>query len=1292
MVDSAACPSCGQALAEPATVCQHCATQWKALSAFPTEMGGPKERSPGGPATTVPEIEGYRMVRMLGQGGMGVVYLAEDTTLNRRVAIKVMTARLAADPSARAFFLREARAMATVEHPHVVRIYSFGERSGVAYLVMEYVEGESLAERIRRLGKLPIEEAMLIAFQVTEALETAWGKGIVHRDVKPANVLIDTRGRAHVGDFGLAKPVAASEDTSLTREGLIVGTPDYLSPEQARGEKVDFRSDIYSLGVVLYEMLGGVPPFGGATPIAIVAHHLHTPPPPLRERRPDAPAHLSRLVEQMMDKDRERRPASYAELRRMIDEWSGPLTLWTSGSPFRGLAAFEFEHAAIFFGRAQAVGEVVNALRDQAAAGRAFVLVLGMSGSGKSSLVRAGVVPSLVQQGAIPEVSLWRRAVLRPAEAAGDVFDGLAAALMRSEALPELLADGSTVLEVGRLLRQNPKGAALLVRGALSQIAAEKKRAEGRTDQPDVRLIVTIDQMEELFTLERSSAEERRGFIDALSSLARGGRAFVVATLRSDFFGRCEELPELMALKQGAGQYHLQPPSLAEVAQMIRLPARAANLRFEQDKVTQAGLDEVLRDAALDQVGHLPLLEFALEELYRQRTPEGLLTHAAYASMGGVEGALIRRAEEVFASLAPAQQAAWPEVFSALVRIGVGDEETFNRRYAALDAFGTPESGVLVDAFVASRLFVADRGDDGGAVVSIAHEALLRSWPRLREWLDDNRELLRVRGRLSASAGLWVEKGRSRDLLLAEGRPVEEALPLLGMRGLDLSADEREFLAASEARAQRRLKARRLMNVTSVALLIGAAALMTVYLWKIIPTLAAAAQGLGQELPLFTRLTMMASNWFVWLSPLLLLVAALLYRFRKRVQVPEFISSGMALAVATGVGLFGIQLGFVAVLVQVVLYVPWLINGSQTAQINRAAYGLLQGDPASAVQRLSLRHPSWSAGEYSAFLLGEAHLALGDDDRARDFYKEALVRTRALSSSSKAPERALVQELVSLLFGGPIPSYRRQNAPERTPERALVQELAPKRLSILEAELPRLGIRVLDAPGGALVAGVSRGGPAFRSGVRQGDVIRSIDGVSVPDRSGLVAELRRRSVGQDVRLEVSRAGRPLGFAVQLGKAAELFAKGCDLGYMEDCASLGTVYERGEGVSVDIPRAADLYRRACEGREPLGCVSLGLMHERGVGVAVDLVRAAALYEQSCVKGDVWGCNNLGVLRAKGTGVAESETGAAELFSRVCEAGLPEACANQQLLTDKTFRDGRGRLVGPSLVASARPYTR
>ena len=1265
MAEERRCRSCGRALLEEAAACEFCATPSRSVATTELTASGDGHEVA---QRSMPSIRGYRMLQKLGEGGMGAVFLAEDTTLNRRVAVKVLSLRLAEEATARARFLREARAMATVEHSHVVRIYSFGESEGTAYLAMEYVPGQNLAGLIREQGKLPIAEVERIAGEIVEGLDAAWLKGIVHRDVKPANVLIDANNHVRVADFGLAKPVGTSDEMALTQTGRILGTPHYLSPEQARGEQVDIRSDIYSLGILIYEMLAGAPPFSGTTPVAVVAQHLHQPPPPLREKRADAPAPLLRLVEQMLEKDPARRPQSYAVLRRAIEELAEPVRAWTEGSPFRGLAAFDFEHAAVFFGRARAVDGVVDALRAQASAGRAFVLVLGMSGSGKSSLVRAGVLPRLLEPGAgvIEGGALWRHAVLRPADAAGEVFDGLAAALMREKALPELAADGTTASELGRLLRENPKGVALLVKGGLSQVAAEHKRGEAQTAQPEARLALVVDQLEELFTLEQISADGRRGFVDALSALAQSGRCFVVATLRSDFYGRCEELPELMALKQGAGQYHLEPPSAAEIAQMIRLPARAAGLRFEQDKATQAGLDEVLRDAALDQAGHLPLLEFALEELYRQRTPEGLLTQSAYAGMGGVEGALIKRAEEVFASLSPSHQPALPEVFGALVRIGVGDEEVFNRRYAAFDSFTTPDSRALVDAFVASRLFVADRSDDGRAVVSIAHEALLRSWPRLRSWLEDNRELLRVRGRVSAAAALWVEKGRRGDLLLAEGKALEEALPLLSIRGIDVSADERNFIAASEGRARQRRRARRLLNVNSVILLIGGAALMCLYLWKVVPTFAAISASLNQTLPLATRFGINASNWVVRLSPLLLLVAALVYRFRGRLRVPEIVQSGMALAITTGLGLFVILLGPVALLIQVAEYLPWFSSGGMTAQTNRAGYGVLHGDYAGAVQRLRLRHKSFERSldhlPSSAFLLGEAHLALGDDDRARDFYREALVRSRSVKSSLNSPEVALLQDL------------------------------APKRLLTLEAELPRLGIRGLDARGGALVAGLNRGTPAFHAGLRKGDVIQKIDGVPVPDRSALVAELRRRSVGQEVKLDVSRADRSLGFSVRLGRAADLFAAGCQQANLEDCASLGTVYERGEGVPVDLPRAVDLYRRACEGGEPSGCVSLGLAHERGRGVSMEPGRAAALYEQSCDAGDVWGCNNLGVLKVKGAGVAKDEARAAELLARACEAGLPEACANHRLLTDTSYLYDSRRPVGPSLVASARPYTR
>ncbi len=252
----------------------------------------------------------YRLGRILGRGGMCIVYQAWDTRLERNVAIKRLEPPLNEDPRTRARFDREGRALAQLSHPNVVTLIDRGSTESEDYLVFEYVEGRSLKE-MTRSGPLPVAEAGHIAGQVAEGLAAAHLAGIVHRDVKPQNILIDRQGHAKVTDFGIA---TGADWTRVTRAGSIIGSARYMSPEQVRSKPVDARSDIYSLGVVMYEMLAGRPPFDGTSMPEIARQHLHTPPPPLAELRPDLPPGLEKVVMRCLEKDPGDRFASMNEL------------------------------------------------------------------------------------------------------------------------------------------------------------------------------------------------------------------------------------------------------------------------------------------------------------------------------------------------------------------------------------------------------------------------------------------------------------------------------------------------------------------------------------------------------------------------------------------------------------------------------------------------------------------------------------------------------------------------------------------------------------------------------------------------------------------------------------------------------------------------------------------------------------------------------------------------------------------------------------------------------------------
>jgi hypothetical protein len=489
-----------------------------------------------------------------------------------------------------------------------------------------------------------------------------------------------------------------------------------------------------------------------------------------------------------------------ALLRRRLDQDLGAGTeigaiTWAQ-APWRGLEAFETGQAAIFFGRTRARNEAREMLAAQARAGKAFLLVLGASGSGKSSLVKAGLLPDIMLPGMIGRVALVRHASFQPSSGEKGPVSALADAVLR--ALPELTGLQYTSERLVGQLRANPAQVSFAVEQGLAQAAQGKLTSAG-----EARLVLVVDQLEELFTLERATEENRKIFVAALDALARSGRVWVVATFRSDFFDRLESLTELAALSDG-GRYLLAPPTIAELGQIIRRPAQAAGLRFEVDAATGEGLDDVILKAATADPGALPLLSFALDQLWRRRDPDkGVLTLAAYAAMDGFEGAIGHRAEEVFLALPPPVQAAFPSVLMALVTVGMGPtaESTALAAPALTFTPGTP-SAALVKALLEpdARLLVAD-GEGVKSNIRIAHEALLNAWPRAKDEIARQWEDLQRRARVGAAAGLWLGEGRPAARLLPAGLPLTEAEDLVA-RFPQVGADSHiaEFVRASARR------------------------------------------------------------------------------------------------------------------------------------------------------------------------------------------------------------------------------------------------------------------------------------------------------------------------------------------------------------------------------------------------------------------------------------------------------------------------------------------------------------
>ncbi|XXX76817.1 serine/threonine-protein kinase [Sorangium sp. So ce134] len=801
---------------------------------------GPPRPAPQEPPVSAGAFLGhYELIRELGRGGMGTVFLARDVRLGRLVAIKLVTT-LTGPRLDR--FLVEARATALCKHENIVTIHDVNEHDGYPYMVLEYIEGQSLrawmtqrrpagAARGAAATPVPASAAVELMAPVVRALACAHKLGIVHRDLKPENIMLEASGAIKVLDFGIAKlldtdaasardgrappaPTGLTGELPLTRDGAVIGTLAYMSPEQRAGEEIDHATDIWAVGVMLHELVTGAHPFDETkTPSSARLAALDAPVRSLGAARGELGA-LGPIIERCLRRQRSERFASaqqlLAELTPLLPG-RREVVLGAAESPFAGLSAFQEVDADRFFGREDDIAGMVARLKSQP-----LLAIVGASGVGKSSLVRAGVIPALKRSGAG-----WASLVMRPGrQPVAALADLLGHPSLREDAEADAPAGLARDAARGRLIER--------LRAEPGYLGAELRAWSARNQR---RVVLFVDQFEELYTLS-CDARERAAFFSCLEGVADDASSplRVILSTRSDFIERVAEDRRFMA-GVTRGLVFLSPIGREGLRDALVKPVQAARYEIE-DPAMVDGILDVLETTP----GALPLLQFTAARLWDMRDRDRrLLTRASYEAIGGVAGTLASHADAVLAGLSGRQAKLCRAILERLVTPARTRAIASLEELRELPGDGDPgEIESVVHLLADERLLAIETGgDNAGSKVEIVHESLIERWPTLLRWLDENQEDAVFLDKLRAAARQWASTGCADDLLW-RGKLAEEARRFRERSERRLPEREQRYLDAVvglAGQAQRRKRNLIVGTIASLVLLVmgATAGIITVY-------------------------------------------------------------------------------------------------------------------------------------------------------------------------------------------------------------------------------------------------------------------------------------------------------------------------------------------------------------------------------------------------------------------------------------------------------------------------------